>query len=759
MQTTPVTHSGEVKVAPGNNPRQLYPHQSEAIKALNEKNQSTFEGLLVLPTGSGKTLTTIHWLLRSFINSRKKILWVAHRHELLNQACETLKQNAYEDLLKDVESFRFRVISGHREHDRPVNIQPSDDIIIASKDSLNSGLHHLLEKWVNHTDEILLVIDEAHHATAKTYRKLITAIKENFADRQKATGFRMLGLTATPFRTRDDEKSLLKKVFPDDIIFSEHLRKLITKGILSEPIFISLDTKQRLYGELTQKDIKTIEDFDKLPKKIAEKIASSKMRNKLIVDHYIENRQKYKPLLVFAIDVNHAIALNKLFQDRGVNSDFIVSSMVDGESKSMGPRDNVEIIRRFRAGELEVLINVEMLTEGTDLPTVQTVFLTRPTISIILMTQMIGRALRGKAAGGTEHAYVVSFIDNWEDKINWVNPKKLIDMEGIDLRDKDVDTTRRIIRVISIDLLEEFTRIMDDSIDTTELEKIDFLKRIPVGIYRFSILEPSDSGEPRSGNYDVLIYSDTEECYDNFVNDLGAIFKAIDIQDREVLTDDELEKLLQSTKELYFQDHSTLLGYRDEDIKNILRFYAQKEAEPDFIPFSERRKCDISILARHINDNDLTLKEQLKYLESAWNDDKTFWKLLFDYKYLYFKQHVDIEINKLNGMYPDLEKYEPPIVIADEVPFEKLSLFQIRDRDPAEYRNIKDAVFEKYTDAAGFITCAATGRKSHMRRDFQIDHIIPMAEGGLTRLDNLQVLCHPAHIEKTRRETIARHRG
>ncbi|MBU6230611.1 MAG: DEAD/DEAH box helicase family protein [Cyanobacteria bacterium REEB459] len=758
MQTTPVTHSGEIKVASGNNPRQLYPHQSEAIKALDEKNQSTFEGLLVLPTGSGKTLTTIHWLLRSFISRRKKVLWVAHRHELLNQACETLKLNAYENLLKDVESFRFRVISGHREHDRPVNIEPSDDIIIASKDSLNGGLHHLLEKWVKHTDEILLVIDEAHHATAKTYRKLITAIKQNFEDRKKVMGFRMLGLTATPFRTRDDEKSLLKKVFPDDIIFSEHLRKLITKGILSEPIFISLDTQQRLYGELTQKDIKTIEDFDKLPKKIAEKIASSKLRNKLIVDHYIEKRQKYKPLLVFAIDVNHAIALNKLFQDRGVNSDFIVSSMVDGESKSMGPRDNVEIIRRFRAGELEVLINVEMLTEGTDLPTVQTVFLTRPTISIILMTQMIGRALRGKAAGGTDRAYVVSFIDNWENKINWVNPEKLIEMEGIDPIEKGVDTTRNIIRVISIDLLEEFTRIMDDSIDTTEIERIDFLKRIPIGIYRFSILEPSESGEPRSRNYDVLIYSDIEESYDNFVNDLGAIFKGVDIQDREILTDEELEKLLESTKELYFLNHSTLLGYRDEDIKNILRFYAQKEAEPDFIPFSERRKCDISILARYIKNNNLTNDEQLNYLESAWNDDKTFWKILYDDNRKYFKSQIDIELNKLNGWYPGLTIPAPPVVIIDEVPLEKLSLFEIRDRDSAVYRNLKDAVFEKHTDAAGFITCAATGRKSHMRRDFQIDHIIPMAEGGLTKLDNLQVLCHPAHIEKSRRETMARHR-
>ena len=756
MQTVQAEYSGRIQVNVGKNPRELYAHQNEAIKALDEKNKCPFEGLLVLPTGGGKTLTAVHWLLRNFIDKRKKVLWIAHRHELLDQAFETVKFSAYPSLLNDVEKFRYRVVSGHPKHDRPVNIQPTDDIIIASKDSLNSGLKYLLENWVKHSDAILLIVDEAHHATAKTYRKLINEIKQNLQDRGKIDGFRMLGLTATPFRTNESEKSLLKKVFPDDIIFSEHLRALITRGILAEPIFENLETQLDFYRELTDKDIKAIEDFDKLPKKVAERIAMSSIRNKRVVDHYVENREKYKPLLVFAVDIQHAIELNALFHKRGINSDFVASKIIDENTgATISAKENSEKIKRFRKGELEVLINVEMLTEGTDLPNVQTVFLTRPTTSTILMTQMIGRALRGQRAGGTDKAYVVSFIDNWEDKINWVNPEKLIDIEGVEFVDRDIETMKRIARLISIEKIEEFARMMDDSIDTTVLEKLDFLRRVPVGIYRFSILEPSESGEPVSRNYDVLLYNDTEEAYDSFVNDLEAVFKGVDIDNRELLTEEELKYLLQLTKEIYFPDHPFLLGYRDADVENILRFYAQKQVEPEFIAFSERRKCDLSIVARHIYENDLTRRQETEYLASLWNDDKSFWQVLFGYNYLYFKKQVDIEMNKLLGVYPDLI-VSPPLVIPDEVPLESLSLIEIRERDPAEYREIKDAVFARCTDTKGFITCAVSRFKSQMRRDFQIDHIEPMSEGGLTTLENLQVLSRKAHTEKTRLENLKR---
>ncbi|MBG1257987.1 DEAD/DEAH box helicase [Nostoc commune] len=403
MTTVQVTYAGWIKVERGEAPKELYSHQNQAIQALDRTNQSSFEGLLVLPTGGGKTLTAVHWLLRNFINNKKKVLWIAHRHELLDQALETLQLSAYSSLLSNVSEFRYRIISGHPKHDIPVNIQKTDDIIIASKDSLNSGLDHLLKNWIGDLDEVLLVVDEAHHATAKTYRKLINAVKDNLKERGHDNGFKMLGLTATPFRTDESEKSLLKLVFPNDIIFSEHLRNLIAKGILAEPIFENLKTKIEIKKKLTAREIKNIEYFDKLPKDIAEEIAKSYERNNIILNHYINNREKYKPLLIFAIDVIHAIALNKLFTDKKINSDYVVSSVKDlTTGATVSAKENSEKIKKFRNGELEVLINVEMLTEGTDLPNLQTVFLTRPTTSTILMTQMIGRALRGQKAGGTE---------------------------------------------------------------------------------------------------------------------------------------------------------------------------------------------------------------------------------------------------------------------------------------------------------------------------------------------------------------------
>lgn len=755
MQTFQIEKSGTIQVSRGENPRDLYEHQNQAIQALDRKNLAPFKGLLVLPTGGGKTLTAVHWMLKNFIDKGQKVLWIAHRHELLNQALDTVKNSAYHSTVQNVKKFRYRIISGHSKHDIPVNIKSTDDIIIASKDSLNSGLIYLLENWVNHAESILLVIDEAHHASAKTYRKLIESIEKNFTDRKKSKNFKMLGLTATPFRTEEGEAGLLKKVFPDDIIFAEHLRTLINRGILAEPIFESLETQLNFYHELTDRDIKSIEGFDKIPKDVAEKIAMSNVRNKQIVDHYINNRDRYKPLLVFAIDVIHAITLNEVFRSRGVKSDFVVSSIQNaGTGATVSPQENSRKIQQFRNGELEVLINVEMLTEGTDLPNVQTVFLTRPTTSTILMTQMIGRALRGTRAGGTDKAYVVTFIDNWENKINWVNPEKLHIEEDAEFIDRDKETAKKIARLISIDKIEEFARIMDSSIDTTELEKLDFLKRIPIGIYRFSILEPYESGESVPRNYDVLLYDDTEEAYDNFINDLETIFKLIDADDREELSEGELEYLLNIVKDVYFPNNQFLIGYRDGDLTNILRFYAQKQIRPEFLAFSEKRKCNLAIVARHIYDNSLGGRAKTDYVDSLWDNERSFWRVLFGSK-LYFKKQLHIETCKLEGDYGDTVS-TPPVLIPDDVPLTDLTLNEIKERDPFEYRKIKDAVFAKYS-ADGFIWCAVSKFKSQSRNDFQIDHIQPMSQGGKTVLNNLQVLSRKAHIEKTTLENMNNH--
>lgn len=761
-----LTPSGKIETASGKNPRQLYAHQKEAIKKLDEKNQGAFRGLLVLPTGGGKTLTAVYWFLRTFTAKRQRVLWIAHRHELLNQALATVNNCAYGDVLQGRPDFRYRIISGHPDHDRPVNIEPTDDIIIASKDSLNIGIEHLVDRWLKDTESLLLVVDEAHHATAKTYRKLISRLDDYLTDKNRE--LRVLGLTATPIRTAENEQGLLKQVFPDDIIYAEHLRKLIAVGILSEPKFENLETPLALKNELTPRQIQQVENFDRLPEDIARKIAQSSERNNFIVQTYLNNRDKYKPVLVFSIDINHAISLNAIFQKYGVSSDYIVSKIVDEKTgATISVEQNTEKLQNFREGNLEVLINVQMLTEGTDLPNVQTVFLTRPTTSTILMTQMIGRALRGTKAGGTETAYIVSFIDEWEDKINWINPERLYDAD-VTVVDSPVEYAPRVTRLISIDKIEEFARMMD----TGEVPTLPFLSRIPLGLYSFTIQEThhdksSNRDEIVDRHHEALVYSDSAEAYLDFIGSLEYIFSLEtlnlgDMSERETLTDSELQFMTKLVLSHYFPDSSQRIGFYPEDIRNILRFYAQKSVSPTFLDFSARNKCDITVLARKIIQEDMTLMQQKSYLESVWNEPNSFWKLLFNYRYEYFRHQVFLEIERIlnegSNSAPSSGVAEKPRNVRDSVNPKKLTMQKLKEHDPAAWYSLREAVFNRQRDAEGYYCCAASKYRSRDRLQFQIDHIKPMKDGGLTQLDNLQLLCRSEHTRKTKEESVRRRR-
>lgn len=161
--------------ANGKNPRQLYEHQEEAVKKLDSINKKNdFRTLLVLPTGGGKTLTAAHWLLRNAVDQGKKILWIAHRHLLLEQAAEAFARNAYTDNMVNHTVFSYRIISGM--HDKPVHIKSDDNIIIAGKDSIIRSLDKL-DNWIGGED-VFFVIDEAHHAVAKSYKKIIKYVEE-----------------------------------------------------------------------------------------------------------------------------------------------------------------------------------------------------------------------------------------------------------------------------------------------------------------------------------------------------------------------------------------------------------------------------------------------------------------------------------------------------------------------------------------------------------------------------------------------------
>ena len=411
---------GEVYPKKGSNTRVPYEHQKEAMECLDRiDGLPAYSTLVVLPTGGGKTYTASTWLLRNALDKKKKVLWIAHRQMLLDQAAESFQKFAYAEMIPHISSFRFRVISGAPSHDRTSDIQPSDNLLIISKDSIGRNLNRL-NKWLAGEKELYLIVDEAHHSIAKTYRKVIDYVQDN------VPGLKLIGLTATPFRTVEGEQGLLAKIYSNDIAYQIGLKELIKRQILSKPIFEAYYTDEEYGGSLGLDAWESIQHLDILPDDIAEQIAVSAARNKLIVDTYRAKQNAYGQTIVFAVNIVHAIQLSALFNKANIKADFIVSDVKDSiTGVTISRAENERKLKAYQEGRLQVLINVNILTEGVDLPQTKTVFLARPTVSSILMTQMVGRALRGVAAGGTSEAYIVSFIDKWNEHIAWVNPESL----------------------------------------------------------------------------------------------------------------------------------------------------------------------------------------------------------------------------------------------------------------------------------------------------------------------------------------------
>ncbi|HZG00954.1 MAG TPA: helicase-related protein, partial [Chitinophagales bacterium] len=474
----------------------------------------------------------------------------------------------------------------------------------------------------------------------------------------------------------------------------------------------------------------------------AQTIAENDKRNWSIVNRYVGNKDKYKQTIVFALNVFNAIALNTLFREQGVKSDFVISTVKDMATGVNLKKDNPEIINRFRNGELEVIINVNILTEGTDLPNVQSVFLARPTVSPILMTQMIGRGLRGERAGGTKDAYIVSFVDEWREKVVWVNPEKLLIEENVDFNDKQADTRKQLIRLVAITKVEEFASLTNKTMaqdEREELEKLDFIERVPLGIYHFSILQPVD-GEAHEKNCEVLVYDNIRQSYTDFVAALPLFFEAHKLNDKEALGEAELDELSEEVEDEFFYGSLKYPAYHIQDIKDILQYYAQNDVEPRYIELKERSKYDLSRIAQKILDDDMGHRAAAEFKNQLWDSNETEWKAFFGYDKRYFLNEIDLAIRRLSN--PDLFKKASTIArdTKETRELNKLSMSDLREHAPQYWKQLSDEVFTRHRDEDGNYVSASGKYKSKNKLDFQIDHIIPLHNGGLTKPDNLQLL-------------------
>lgn len=398
-------------------PRKPFPYQQEAWNALSAclariGSKGGFPGLLVMPTGSGKTFTAVHWLMENIIARGMRVMWVAHRDVLLEQAWHEFKRLAHLAASGRSERMTVRIVSG--KYDSASMLTPDDHVMLCSVASL--ARHRAVVQNILRDPNVFLVIDEAHHAPAKSYLDIIRYMKS-------LKNNQLLGLTATPTRMSDSEATVLSSVFNNNIVYQAALGDLIERGYLARPKKIRVFTDVDVEAGMTADERQHLARFDELSEETLDRIGRLDERNNLIVGHYIENKAKYGKTLVFATRVDHAALLREKFRAQGIEAEYIASHSPDGEAT------NIDAVReRFSkpGSGLDVLINVQMLTEGVDIPAVQTVLLGWPTNSAVLMQQMIGRALRGTKAGGTDIAYLVLFEDHWERFTQFERPFTLV---------------------------------------------------------------------------------------------------------------------------------------------------------------------------------------------------------------------------------------------------------------------------------------------------------------------------------------------
>lgn len=454
---------------------ELYPYQKEAIGKLKEYylGEDGNAGMLVMPTGSGKTRTAVCFLIREMVSRGYQVIWLAHRHMLLDQAAEQFLNFAGLSKIEnpDIRDYRISCISG--EHLRASQVD-KHEIIVASIASVCRNKEHL-RRILRH--KVMIVVDECHHAHAASYRDMIRFIRKH------RTNVKLLGLTATPIRANDQDSGSLLALFGNRIVYSIAMSTLIKDKILSNPRYIRKETGETFESDIRPEEARWLKRYGELPESLAMRIAHSAQRNRVIVDDYMEHRQEYGKTLIFALNVIHCRLLCADLKMRGVRCGCVFS----------GQTDNDRIIRDFKSGKIQVLINVNIMTEGTDVPDIQTVMLTRPTQSEGFLVQMIGRGMRGpKATGGTESVNIVDFHDTWDVFSRWLNPVWLF---GDDVTEEVRKDKKEKIQYEYYEwekCLKVYRRI------STKNRQIGMSTMLPVGWY--SLIDPDGN------DYTMLIF-------------------------------------------------------------------------------------------------------------------------------------------------------------------------------------------------------------------------------------------------------------
>jgi len=363
--------------------------------------------LLHMPTGAGKTRTSIEGLAdcwRAFSDRSGYIVWLAHSEELCEQAVETFKK---------IWSVRgdecVNIIRLWGKHPTP-NFSSGSGFVVASLQRIHSMRLSKKDTTFVQASQLkakcrIIVIDEAHKAIAPTYQASIEYVSNIDATK-------ILGLTATPGRgfEEDETKELVDFFHGNKITITsesgddvsdpiaylqedKYLAKMIRRPVATQ-VTIDLSATEKRY----------VADLLDLPQSVLNKLADDAERNALIVAEIGALVMEGRSTIVFALSVEHAHLVTELLTLRG-----IPARCVDGTTSSF---DRSKHIADYKHGDVKVLVNYGVLTTGFDAPNTNAVLITRPTGSIVLYSQMIGRGIRGERMGGNPDCKLVDLKDN-----------------------------------------------------------------------------------------------------------------------------------------------------------------------------------------------------------------------------------------------------------------------------------------------------------------------------------------------------------
>ena len=336
----------------------LFDYQEDMKERIEKALRLHRSVMAQMPTGTGKTylLTAV---IDSFVsnNPMEKVWIVAHRRELVSQIDETVR--------------KFHSYSA------------------SNTSSLLSSVKAMSIQWLSkHYDEIeeepgMIVIDEAHHALAKTYKEMW----ERFP---KA---KFLGLTATPCRLNGKGFTDLFDV----LVQSWSVPEFISKGRLATYDFVSIKSDgvtQRLIDSLQKRGADGDYQNKEMDMLLNKKPSIERLYRSL--EEYGKDRKG----IVYAINISHAQKITKLYQEHGVKA-----IAIDSKTPATERQQDIEA---FKKGDIQVLVNVDIFSEGFDCPDVEFVQLARPTLSLAKYLQMVGRGLR--VAKGKKNCVIIDNV-------------------------------------------------------------------------------------------------------------------------------------------------------------------------------------------------------------------------------------------------------------------------------------------------------------------------------------------------------------